>query len=472
MIWRIVGKDMLENILSLRFLLSMLLALGLFVAGSVLFLDRHRTQTEDYWKQVNESRSGLRERCDKLYRLAFYRQEVLRKPGALAFCAEGSEKSLPTLFQFTMFTKELAGAGGRSNYILPHFSDIDWAFIVSMIFSFVALVFTYDSICGERETGTLRLMLADAVPRHTVLVGKYLAAMITLGLPLLMGMLASLLVVVSSWEIALHATAWLRIGILMLLALLYLSIFVLLGISVSSRATHSANSMVILLLCWVGLVILVPSLGRVVSDMSLKGPTQMELERNLEEASRQIWNNWEQYGERAGSMSHDLSWPGNNPPARARLRTAATEARNRVLEDHHDRMLAQVFAGRNFTSFSPAVLYQRVCEAVAGTGIHHCVSVYRQIRQYQTDLKQYVHSVDSEDPNSLHLIFDEEGCAMGWQAISHRPVDFDTVPKFQEREPPLGESVRSVIWDISPLGLFNAAFFAAAWISFMRYDVR
>ena len=171
-------------------------------------------------------------------------------------------------------------------------------------------------------------------------------------------------------------------------------------------------------------------------------------------------------------MSWDLKWPGNNPPARARLRIAGTEARNRVLEDHHDRMLAQVFAGRNFTSFSPAVLYQRVAEAVAGTGIHHCVSVYRQIRQYQTDLKQYVHSVDREDPNSLHLIFDEEGCAQGWQAISHRPVDFDTVPKFQERESPLGESVRLVIWDIGLLGLFNAAFFAAAWISFMRYDVR
>jgi len=472
MIWRIVCKDMLENILSLRFLLSMLLGIALFVAGSILFLDGYKTQMEDYWKQTNENLSTLRGRSDKLYRLAFCWQEVLRKPRPLAFCAEGFDKSLPSRFRFTMFTKELAGAGGRSNYILPHFSDIDWALIVSMIFSFVALVFTYDSICGEKESGTLRLMLAGAVPRHTLLLGKYLAAMLTVGLSLLVGMLMSLILVLSSRDIAIPATDWLRLLILVLLAILYLSIFVLLGIFVSARVARSANSMVILLLFWVGLVILIPSLGRVISDMSLKGPTQMELQRSLQEAGKQVWDNADQYGERAGSMSSNLSWPGNNPPARARLKTAAIEARNRVLEDHHRRMLAQVFAGRNFTSFSPAVLYERVSEIAAGTGVNHCVSVYRQIGEYQADLNRYIHDVDALDPNSLHLIFDEEGCARGWKAISHNPVDFETVPKFQEREPALGEFTKPAVWDVGLLGLFNAAFFAAAWISFTRYDVR
>jgi hypothetical protein len=51
-------------------------------------------------------------------------------------------------------------------------------------------------------------------------------------------------------------------------------------------------------------------------------------------------------------------------------------------------------------------------------------------------------------------------------------VDFDTVPKFREKEWALGESLRLAIWDIGLLVLFNFVFFAASWVSFMKYDVR
>ena len=56
--------------------------------------------------------------------------------------------------------------------------------------------------------------------------------------------------------------------------------------------------------------------------------------------------------------------------------------------------------------------------------------------------------------------------------MSHKPVDFDTVPKFQERDLGLGESLKLAIWDIGLLALFNVVFFVAAFVSFLRYDVR
>ena len=52
------------------------------------------------------------------------------------------------------------------------------------------------------------------------------------------------------------------------------------------------------------------------------------------------------------------------------------------------------------------------------------------------------------------------------------PVDFDSVPKFQERDLPLGQSLKLAIWDIGLLALFNLVFFAVAFVSFLRYDVR
>ncbi len=472
MVRQIVRKEILENVLGLRFSLSLLLAIALFTTSGFVFLGRHAKQSQDYWKGTNDNLGALREQSGQLFRLAFHRQNVFLKPKPLTFCVEGFEKSLPNRFTFNAFTAELPAIEGRENFILPHFSEIDWVFIISLFLSFVALAFTYDSICEEKEQGTLRLILAGAIPRYKVLLGKYLAAMFTLGAPLLTGLLVSLMIVVSSTDIAIGPGDWLRILTLVLWSFLYLSVFVLLGLFVSSRTAHSANSMVILLLAWVGLVILLPSFGRIVSDVSSKGLMRADLERRLAEVTRQIWESHERFGKNAGHMSPNPNDPGNNPPARARLVTAVTEATNQIRNDHHNRLVAQTLAGRTFTCLSPTVIYQRAAEAIAGTGISHCVDLYQQIKLYQTDLREYIRAKDAEDPDSLHLIFDEQGCAQRWKTISHKPVDFATVPKFQERDLALGKSLRLAIWDIGLLLLFNLVFFAAAFVSFLRYDVR
>ena len=470
MVRQILRKEVLENLLSLRFILSLILAILLFAASGFVFVKRYEKQSQDYWKKTNENLTRLNEQSKQLYRLAFYKQEIYKAPRPLTFCVEGFENSLPNFIMFDAFTSDLPETRGQGNFVLPHFSDIDWVFIISLILSFMALVFTYDSICGEKETGTLSLMLAGTVPRYAVLLGKYFAAMLTLGIPLCIGILVSLFIVVSSKEIVIGPGEWLRIFTIVLLSLLCLSAFVLLGIFVSSRTAHSANSMVILLLVWVGLVILMPSVGRIASDLSSKNTTQVELHRKLDEASKQISS--DKFGENAGSMATDLKSPMNNPPAHGRYMTAQMNAKNQVLDEHHREMVAQVSTGRNWACLSPVVIYQRVSEAIAGTGINHCVNLRRQIGRYQDDLKQYIRGEDAKDPDSLHLIFPEEQCARSWKTISHKPVDFATVPKFQERDLALGESLRLAVWDIGVLALFNLVFFAASFVSFLRYDVR
>ena len=128
--------------------------------------------------------------------------------------------------------------------------------------------------------------------------------------------------------------------------------------------------------------------------------------------------------------------------------------------------------GRRFTRISPAVIYQQACETIVGTGINRFSQLRRQLRNYQADLKEFIRSKDSQDPDSLHLMYEDEDAMKWWKTISHKPVDFGTVPKFQERDLALGESLQLAIWDIGLLALFNLVFFTAAFISFLRYDVR
>jgi ABC-type transport system involved in multi-copper enzyme maturation permease subunit len=471
MICQIIHKEILENLLSFRFILSLVLIIVLFAVGGFVFVGRYKQQSSDYWERTNQNLAAFRGESKQLYRLAFYRQSVWRKPKPLSLCAEGFEKSLPNCLTFDVFSSDLPEIKGRGNFTLSHFSSIDWTFIVSVILSFLALVFTYDSVSGEKEDGTLRQMLANTIPRHEVLLGKYLGVVLTIGIPLFIGMLISLIIVVASNVAVISGLDWLKILSIVLVSFLYLSIFILLGMFVSSRTAYPANSMVVLLLVWVVLVILIPSFGRIISEVSGQAPNPSELERKLTEVSTEIWNNSERYGERAGSASTDLSWPGNNPPARARLKNALANAQNQVREDYHNKMLAQAFVGRNMTCFSPTVIYQRASETIAGTGISRCVNIREQIKEYQANLKEYILGRDADDPLSLHLLF-PDGLVGAWRAISLNPVDFATVPKFQEQDVALGQSLKSAVWDIGLLALFNLVFFAGTFVSFLRYDVR
>jgi len=472
MIRQIIHKEILENLLSFRFILSLVLIIVLFAVGGFVFVGKYKQQSSDYWEKTNENLAGLSTQSRQLYRLAFYRQSVWRKPKSLALCSEGFEKSLPNCFTFDVFSSDLPEIKGRGNFTLSHFSSIDWVFIVSMILSFLALVFTYDSVSGEKEDGTLRQMLANNIPRHEVLLGKYFGVVLTIGIPLFIGMLVSLIIVVASNVVVISGLDWSKILAIILMSFLYFSIFILLGMFVSSRTAYPANSMVVLLLIWVVVVVLIPSFGKIISEVSGKAPNPAELERKLAEVSTEIWNNSERYGERAGNASGNLSWPGNNPPARARLRNALTDAQNQAREDHHNKMIAQAFTGRNLTCFSPTVIYQRASETVAGTGINHVVSLQLQIKVYQAELKEFIRSRDAEDPLSLHLLFPEGYLVGAWRAVSHDPIDFATVPKFQERDLALGQSLKLAIWDIGLLVLFNLVFFTASFVSFLRYDVR
>jgi ABC-type transport system involved in multi-copper enzyme maturation permease subunit len=473
MFFIIMRKEILQNLLSLRFILLLLFILSLFASSGFLFVAKYRTQSDDYWKKTNENLSGFRNQAGQLYKLAFYEQDIWRKPKALTFCVGGYEKSLPNCFGTDVFLSAW-WVKGRHNFLLHQFGDLDWVFIISLPLSFMALFFTYDSICGERDAGTLRLILSRPIPRYKVLVGKYAGAIATIGMPLFVGLLVSLIIVISSGIVELHTNDWTKILVIVLLSILYLSIFTLLGIFISSRMAYSTNSMVVLLLVWVGLVILIPCLGRAVSDVFYKAPSGAEWTRRYSEMLDQLERQAQagKFGKNALGFHSDPNHPSVNPPAAARYWNAFSEGAMQQREDGHNQRVAQALAGRRFACFSPTVLYQQASEAIAGTGIHRCISLWEQIKRYKSQLKEYVLSNDAEDPESLHLLFYFEYAVENWNAISDKPVDFDTAPKFQEKDLALGESLRLAIWDIGLLALFNMGLFVASWVSFMKYDVR
>ncbi len=264
MLWYIIRKQVLHGLLSLRFSCTFILVAIVMISSALLFIDDHQQQLEDYSQNVikNSELLSLSGSWQSIYWVfSFNYQWVYRTPAKLAFIAEGNEKALPNAFQVNPFRIKGPEKKLRGNYLLPKFEDIDWTFVVSVMMSFAAIVLTYDSISGERENGTLRLSMSNPVPRNTMILGMYFGAMIVLSVPFLVGTLAVAIIMSASGSISLVGDDWLKIIIAVSLSLLYLSIFVLLGLFVSSLLRSSAACLAVLLLAWVVVVVVIPEIG-------------------------------------------------------------------------------------------------------------------------------------------------------------------------------------------------------------------
>jgi hypothetical protein len=317
------------------------------------------------------------------------------------------------------------------------------------------------------ERGTLRQIMSNPVPRHSLILGKYISGMLTLIIPLILGLLLNLTIVSFSGLSLFSRAQWERILAFLGISILYLSIFVILGILVSGRSTKSSISIAILLFIWVILAMIIPCAGRIVAERFVEVPTHAELGRQVKDAQDDIWANSERYGENAGNWNPDLSVDWVNPPARARLYNALADTENRMREEYVNRMVAQISLGRNVTQISPTVIYQRASEAIIGTGVARFQNLYNQLKRYRESLQGFVLGIDEKDPDSYHL------WAKGHKVLlSQKPVDYNSIPRFEEIDAPMNSVLRSALWDIGTLVLLNLFLFMSAYISFLRRDVR
>jgi ABC-type transport system involved in multi-copper enzyme maturation permease subunit len=58
------------------------------------------------------------------------------------------------------------------------------------------------------------------------------------------------------------------------------------------------------------------------------------------------------------------------------------------------------------------------------------------------------------------------------EALSKRPFTAADVPRFQDEPIPIEESMKNSMWDITILIMFNLVFFMAAYIAFIKRDMR
>ena len=473
--WHITKRELYDNLNSLRFALTTVLLLALMVTNAVRHLREHPKRVQKYQDAVTESLNHLRAHADdNLYGLAqdgpgnFY-----KKPSPLHFCANGGEPLLPDMVEVKephVFTGDSAGnpilegvwslsypdANLQNRSVGPDVSQVDWAFIIGYVLSLLALLFTFDAFSGERERGTLRLMLANSIPRHTVLIGKFLGALLSISIPFILAVLMNLLLISTARTVHLTTEAWARLGIIFCLALLYTSLFLALGLLVSTRVQRSSVSLMILLLTWVTFVVFMPStLASIASGFS-SGVSFDEFWKQRNPVQEDLWDKY-----RTSLWSDELD--DKTLRGKSDFYTEHVERSERWDEGRLKYWSSQVHRARAITSISPAALLQHLLESFAGTGFERHLQFVGNAQRYARQFREFIVDTDRGDPESLHIMNVREG-------MSQKPISPEAVPKFEDTFD-LSKDFNNRAIEILLLGLFVIVLLSGAYLAFVRAEV-
>ena len=426
----------------------------------------------------------------------------------------------------------IAEERGTRNPLLSVFPSLDLIAVIEVVLSLLVIFLAYDSISGERERGTLRLVLSNTLPRHTLLLGNLVGGMMSVLFPLLVGVVISLIIMHLDSMIVFSAHDYLRILVILVMAVLYLSVFYTIGMFLSSRIRRSATVLVLLLFIWIVSVIIIPNTAvyaaqqfvtvpdRAVVDSRAEGLVEEWAEKMFEYASdhpnprnaimTSLLNEFTkddityiQRLERGRSVytgrwpvafsyyygpKEMVEWYYDGSVYGHTLRMEYEDRIWQLYQDYQRNLNRQAGAARLISMFSPSWLFSHGSSVIAGTGendylrfLEHAANYRQQIIAYMKDNNGFDHLLFTRKPVDSFLSAREllslrnsrgEEAVTEIMNYSIDPLDLSDLPHFDYSIAGFGDSIANSLFELLILVFLNILFFSLGWISFLRADVR
>lgn len=266
MIWALVRKELLANLLTARLGLAVVFAVVLTVLATWI-------GSIDYARNYAYYEEQRREHAEELAACTTWRQldramDFVLPPQPLGILSRGLQGTAATGTGLSVgwVPVMLWQNTNAWNVFLNVVGELDATSVVAVLLSFLAVVLGFDGISSERERGTLKLLLANAVPRSSVVIAKLIGGAVSLSVPLALAFAVSLLILVNRPDVVLRADDWLRLVALFGLSCLFLVQVFALSLMVSACVRESSTSLIICLFAWlvgsIGYINLLPSLSR------------------------------------------------------------------------------------------------------------------------------------------------------------------------------------------------------------------
>ena len=261
MLMTLIQKEVMHHILSVRFVALLVMCLLLVPLTLSTNYRNYRQNLVDYQEAVKlanieETTVNLKMPLEPELEVS----KLILKPTALSVFANGLADTLPSYLGMTRngITQGAPALVSSLSNLLGH---LDFLFIVGTVFSLLALLFTFDAVAGEREAGTLRITLANSLPRDLFLWSKLIGGYVVFVIPFLVSLLFGLLVLVWQGFPLGEPEIFPRVLSLTLISLLYIGVFFAIGTVISTYLDNSKTALIVAFTVWVFAVLITPRVG-------------------------------------------------------------------------------------------------------------------------------------------------------------------------------------------------------------------
>jgi ABC-type transport system involved in multi-copper enzyme maturation permease subunit len=513
----IAKKDFLLNMISARFVIGFLLCLAVIPFTLVVGVDSYKKQMrvyEVYEKEVDDAKKEIR-----VY--SQIRPEIVTPLNPLSIFSRGINDNLGSRVRIQLGAYPLfpeGNTGTRDNPLLNAFFSIDFATVIAILMSLLALVFSYDIFTREREDGTLKAALASEVSRTAFLTGKLLGIFITLTPILLFCFLLGILVIAVSPAVQFSAGEWGGVALLFLSSLLYLAVFILLGMFISTKSRRSSTSIVVSLLCWIWFLFLMPNIASYLSQSFVK--TEMydnvqfamydlnnQFGRECDEKSNSIqaelgmngvshWN-WSNEGDGTEIMSGCV-WETNEYHRRFNIwrepaRIDYADKKWAIQKNYLDGLVYQNNIQAYLSWLSPAGIFGQIADIQCRSGQSDFLRTMEHIRVYRESVIRYFNDKKlfesfsyftpqpestfpkQEDYAPVIENFQQTGkfeAPEEWQSTYYPPLNLGDVPVFEYKGATVSSAMNDSLGRMAGLLALCIVLLGATVVSFFKYDVR
>jgi len=463
----IIKREILEHLQSLQFIILIVLSIILFAMNGWVTVRKHREQMARYNEGVTEMSHYHSTQRTSLY----------MRPNPLVLLADGGSNRQPPGYSLEPKGRLTPLPAGQRNFKMPTVPDLDWAFIVKVVFSLYVLLLAFRAISGEKEIGTLCLVLSNTLRRSQLLIAKYASILVTIGVPLVVGGMVSLSMVSILLPDVLSLSVVPRIGLMVLMAFFYLSIFAFLGLFVSSLVSRSSVVLLILLSVWILLVVVVPNVSGILSDKLARVPSEYQTARRVSSILReQVWGRIEKVKGRVknGELTAE--------EAIKRETDSAFEKGQEDVRNHYalyeNAMKRRASVARNLSRLSPTALFQFASESLADTGPRREERFLRDAETHSAIYDSYILEKVGRLVGTSYWSFSMDIIVNGKPVYISSPSpeeyqgDKSDFPRFVESRPNLAGNMQEAFLDLAGLSLWNLILATLAFWAIWRCDVR
>jgi ABC-type transport system involved in multi-copper enzyme maturation permease subunit len=463
----IIRREFFDHARSLQFAALLVLAVVLFAANGLIFVQSNTERIEAYQKQsVSLDKNPSTQTA-----------ELLRRPNSLSFIADGAERERPGKYWLNPKGMISAAEPNPRTFKLPVVPALDWAFIIGILFSLYTILLGYKALAGEKEEGTLRLVLSNPLGRVKLLTGKFLSILSVAAAPLLAGSLISLIIIGVMAPQALAPSNLSIIVLVLLMALAYISLFAFLSLLASALIHRSSLALLALLAVWVLFAVIIPSSSVVLVEKLSVAPREIQAARMLKPTiEKEVWA---KIGEiRKRSERGEFKTEEEIKSATDQAFEDGQVKLIKFYEEFNRAQLRRRQAIKSLARLSPVALFQEASENVIQSGDAGEDQFLRQVREYSYVYDAYILKKLGKVVPTSGSTFSSYITFNGKKIMLHSPEpqeyqgDKSDFPKFEERRASLGAGLKSALGDLAGLLIWNIVLAVLAFSAFIRMDVR